>query len=438
MGTDDLRRRLLERSDRERAQRHSQALVETFPGTSQGRALPSSPLDQRPGKGVPAVNVVRNPGAGEHIALHGSVTIAGAGSGVATQLDTIQSQVAVTSVSAAGDGITLRKALWLIETDIRWTDGYRGGGTVEVTLGGTAIANTWDDSGPWGRFVDTMTFPVSAQSTFDVKVTPDDGQEHDAEVTLRVTLVEKLRTVAETIVSSPSTARTWASGSHNGDSSGTLDDTLDPGSDIEEGDLLVATVFGATYNAQAPTLDDIPGWTTLAKDGVNSGAFTGAGHCWLIAVKVADADDVADTATYSLVMNRPGTKSINDFIHWRTSAVPLGGGTVDTANATTDSGDTGPGTSSTYTAAALSTGDYGLVVALSGCSSTSGSRNSQVTIDSPASELSSSTPDKMEGAVGDVATGDAAQITAATSDQGDFGRIVGAVCVLPVTGGTGG
>lgn len=166
-------------------------------GTIGGRQRMATPHTPGTAQGGDVLRAAGESPRGETLALVGTVAVPAGGDGVIDQLDTIQAQSGFSSVDAAGDVPTLPlNGVYLAEVDIRWTDGYRGGGTVQLLAAGDTIDPTWPDDGPWGRWAGTMAFAGQGGDTFDVQVTAADGDEHDAEVTVRLALVEKLRTIA--------------------------------------------------------------------------------------------------------------------------------------------------------------------------------------------------------------------------------------------------
>lgn len=172
-------------------------------GTLQGRLRIATPYDPRRLRRATSAITAGNPPVGEFLALTGTVTVAGAGTAVLASMDTVQSQHGFGTVSAAGDVPDLPiTASYLAEVDVRWTDGHRDTSVPEVTLNGTVVDSPWPDDGHvWGRWIDQAGFVGTAGDTFDVKVTPSDGAQHDAVVTVRLMVVEPLRIVAQVIES---------------------------------------------------------------------------------------------------------------------------------------------------------------------------------------------------------------------------------------------
>lgn len=169
-------------------------------GTLSGRSRIATPHNpRRLRRPTSAVSGAQIP-VGEQLVMVGSVTVAGGGSSVLTQLDTIQAQSGFSASLAASDPVVIPfSALWLAEIYIRFTDGYRGGATVQLTRGGTAVPETWPSwPRPWGEWADQVGFGASKQDVIEVLVTPTDGLAHPAEMTFRLGTMERLRVTATT------------------------------------------------------------------------------------------------------------------------------------------------------------------------------------------------------------------------------------------------
>lgn len=242
----EARQFLVQQRERELLRQLVQQGTETFKGSAAGAALPASPTAFT-GTSVPAVTVTA-PYAGEHVELTGTaVTIAGGGSDLIDIVDTIVSQHGFTTISAAGDTLSgwPRNAPGTIDVDVRYTDGYTGGGTVVFQVAGVADGAPWDDSGPWNRWAGSRSFVAATGDAVACTVTPADAAAHTADVTVRVTLHDPLRSIQRDLEGPPwDDARAWfdtsrETGYNDGDSPTTWVDHTGNGYD--------GTVSGPTY-----------------------------------------------------------------------------------------------------------------------------------------------------------------------------------------------
>lgn len=274
-------------------------------GTLGGRLRIATPYDPRRLRRATSAITAGNPPAGETVALTGTVTVDGGGTAVIASLDAIQAQQGFRSVSAAGDVPKLPvTATYLAEVDVRWTDGRRDTSVPEVTVNGTAISQVWPDDGHvWGRWVDQVAFAGTRGDIFDVEVTPSDGTSHDAEVTVRLTVLEQLRSVVEATSQPPDAATAWrtvrsAFSTEDGtltENGGPQDVVMDFGlpASIVEGELLLGWFFADTYNSSdAGTVEPPAGWTEI-KNIPDTGGLTST-QAVSICYKHADATDVSN------------------------------------------------------------------------------------------------------------------------------------------------
>ena len=156
------------------------------PGTSRGRDGGSSE-----GGALPM---------GQLLALTGAVTVPAGGGDVLPQMTEIVDQVGFGKVTAAGDPVILpfTATYWVLPEEIRWTDGYRGGGTVKATLtpDGPYVPYEREFPGsgrPFARLSNPLVVAGNAGETLGIVVAAADGAERTAEVTVRVALKELIR-----------------------------------------------------------------------------------------------------------------------------------------------------------------------------------------------------------------------------------------------------
>lgn len=268
-------------------------------GTLAGRSRIATPYDpRRLRRAIQATADASARPVGELIAVSTSgLAVAGAGSGVfaGAASGDVQRQAGFGSVAASGDVPALPVlGTYRVEVDVRWTDGYRGGGVVEVLLDGAAVPSPWPDSGPWGRFVDRVVFAGDIGQTCDVKITPDDAAAHTADVTVRLAVVDTLRTIAAAPPAEmpASASATWTDASTTGNS---LNLTLGPPASVVAGELMVACI-SYQFDAGSTANDSITwdtGWTEVS---ARDASIRGRGA---VATKIADAADEAGSSSYT-------------------------------------------------------------------------------------------------------------------------------------------
>jgi hypothetical protein len=128
---------------------------------------------------------------GQLLALSGPVTIPAGGGPVLSQMDTIVDQVGFGKVTTAGNDVVLPyTATYMVAVDIEYTDGYWGGGTVEGTLDEVTTAGMSWTRNLGVQFDDVGGFAHNAGAIFDLQISPSDGAEHTADVSVTVLLVE--------------------------------------------------------------------------------------------------------------------------------------------------------------------------------------------------------------------------------------------------------
>lgn len=284
-------------------------------GTLSGRSRIATPYDPR--RLRRATSAVTGGDSdlpvGEAIVLSGTVTVPAGGGGIASQLDTIVARNGFETVINAGDAISLPlTASWRVDAYVRWTDGDRQGGTVEVLRDGTVVAETFPREGRWwNAWEGHVAFLANRRDVFDLKITSGDGAERDAEVWVAVTMLEELRYVENIVVAPTYFVENEAIDSSTaGNPDAELYDvwtyvTIN-GSNIEEGDLLILTAGVDQYSAftRTGTIEVPAGWT-----GVYAESYNGGTTVSLCAYKIASAADAAGTASYPVRIKHGSTST---------------------------------------------------------------------------------------------------------------------------------
>lgn len=177
-------------------ERQALAALETFPGTSQGRALPASPVP-RGGNDtkIAPVTIRRGGPAGEII--HTSAT----SDSVASGGDYLTADTEVDrygfSSNTLGDTYTIpRTASYKIELTFEW-DTYQGGGTIEVEVNGTVVRSLSSPDSNGQSCTWSPTFRASKGDTVKVKVTQTSGSAQAATFTITVAVVEPQKAIAD-------------------------------------------------------------------------------------------------------------------------------------------------------------------------------------------------------------------------------------------------
>lgn len=141
-------------------------------------------------------------------------------------------------------------AVYGIEGDLRWTDGYTGGGTVTLLLDDEVLMTVPGYTAAWTRFCIEEEFDAVQGQRLSIVVDHSDGADHEIKGELVIATKEPLKE----IVQSRAEAADWIMGYQEG---ANLSLTL-PSGPPDTGDVLLVIAFTRNQHLYGPS-----GWTQV-------------------------------------------------------------------------------------------------------------------------------------------------------------------------------